>query len=127
MPVRGLDAAGRAWPDPVRWEGTFGAMGVYVYTREVVHAGSRYHARMFAPELGMTEDPATGSAAAAFAGALMAYDALPDGDHAVVIEQGVEMGRPSFITLGLEVEGGRLTSGSIGGGAVLVGQGVLHL
>ncbi len=127
VPVRGLDAAARAWPDLTRWAGVFGETGVYVYTREVALAGSHVHARMFAPEMGMAEDPATGSAAAGLAGVLLAHEPFGDGDHTVVIEQGVEMGRPSLVTLGLEVEGGRLAGGSIGGAAVVVSRGTLEL
>ncbi len=127
VPVRDLDAAARAWPDLSRWGAIFAGSGAFVYTRGGTHPGSQYHARMFAPEMGMAEDPAIGSAAAAFAGVLMAHETLADGDHTVLIEQGIEMERPSFITLGLEVEGGRLVSGSIGGAAILVTQGTLHL
>ena len=42
--------------------------GVYLYTRQCVHNGSAFHARMFAPQLGVPEDPATGSAAVCLAG-----------------------------------------------------------
>jgi len=57
----------------------------------------------------------------------MAYDRPSDGDHTFIIEQGYEMGRPSLITLGLEVSGGALTSASIGGSAVWVGQGFIEV
>ena len=40
------------------------------FCRETVEPGSGFHARMFAPRLGIYEDPATGSAAAAFTGVL---------------------------------------------------------
>jgi trans-2,3-dihydro-3-hydroxyanthranilate isomerase len=56
----------------------------------------------------------------------MAHDAPGDGDHTIVIEQGFEMGRPSIITLGLDVAGGQLASASIGGGAVIVQQGFIE-
>ena len=67
VPVRSLEAIGRADPRLTRW-GADGAPAVYLYTRETAHAGSAFHARMFAGGLGVSEDPATGSAAAAFAG-----------------------------------------------------------
>ena len=35
------------------------------------------------------------------------------------------MGRPSLITLGIDMEGGALTAASVGGGVVMVGQGTL--
>ena len=82
---------------------------------------------MFAPDMGIAEDPATGAAVAGFSGAVMAYDKPGDGDHTIIIEQGFEMGRPSLITLGLDVAGGKLTSASIGGHAVMVAQGFIDV
>jgi trans-2,3-dihydro-3-hydroxyanthranilate isomerase len=79
---------------------------------------------MFAPGMGVPEDPATGSAAAAFAGVLARR--LRDGTHALVIEQGYEMGRPSLIRLTAEVAAGRLVSASIGGNAVIVTEGAIE-
>jgi trans-2,3-dihydro-3-hydroxyanthranilate isomerase len=73
------------------------------------------------------EDPATGSAAAAFAGVIHRFDALPDGLHKRAIEQGYEMGRPSLIALSLEVEAGRLGAVRIGGHAVRVAEGKIEV
>ena len=84
-------------------------------------------ARMLSRGLGVREDPATGSAAAALAGALLANEELADGDHDIRICQGVEMGRPSRIGLAFTVVGGRLVSTTIGGEAVIVADGTLHL
>jgi trans-2,3-dihydro-3-hydroxyanthranilate isomerase len=82
---------------------------------------------MFAPSFGMGEDPATGSAAAAFTGALMQFEPLGSGEHSFIIEQGYEMGRPSEIELQIVIENGALTSAEIGGGAVLISEGTLEL
>ena len=90
-----------------------------------MHNGSAFHARMFAPQLGVPEDPATGSAAVCFAGVVHGFDGLPDGTHRRVIEQGHEMGRPSSISLTLIVAGGRLETVRIGGSAVRVIDGTL--
>jgi len=57
----------------------------------------------------------------------MTFDKPQDGEHMIVIEQGFEMGRPSLISLGLEVEGGVLRSATIGGSAVIVSEGTLRL
>lgn len=78
-------------------------------------------ARMFSTSLGVREDPATGSAAAALVGSLP----RPDGTHRIAIAQGVEMGRPSLIRAGVTRAGGVVTGISIGGGAVVVGEGRL--
>jgi trans-2,3-dihydro-3-hydroxyanthranilate isomerase len=80
---------------------------------------------MFGPGMGIAEDPATGSAAAAFAGALMQCEPLGDGEHNIFIEQGVEMGRPSEIALQMVIKNGELVSAEIGGSAVMVSRGEL--
>ena len=121
VPLAGLDACARATPGI-----GLNAIGpVLLYTGESSQPGSAIHARMFAPGLGVTEDPATGAAAAALAGVLVYFERFDDGDHTLVIEQGFEMGRPSLITLGLDIVEGRLASASIGGGTVMVSAGHL--
>ncbi len=124
-PIRSAAALGKANPDRSRW-GEGGGPSLYLYTNEASE-GAAYRARMFGLGWGIREDPATGSAASAFAGVVMTFDPPGDGDHTLVIEQGVEMGRPSAIALGLEVEGGALRSATIGGSAVLIGQGTIDL
>ncbi|HZD89235.1 MAG TPA: PhzF family phenazine biosynthesis protein [Pseudolabrys sp.] len=99
---------------------------VFVFARETAEAGHDFHARMFAPAMGFPEDPATGSAAAAFAGVLSRFGGLLDGTHDVMIEQGYEMGRPSLIRLGLTLQSGTLTAASIGGPAVMVCEGTIE-
>jgi trans-2,3-dihydro-3-hydroxyanthranilate isomerase len=126
VPLKNLAAMAKARPERRAW-GENGGPCLYLYTREVMHKGSAFHARMFAAGWGIYEDPATGSAAAAFAGVLMAYDKPADGEHVLTIEQGVEMGRPSFIALGLNVEDGALRGATIGGSAVIVSEGTIDL
>jgi trans-2,3-dihydro-3-hydroxyanthranilate isomerase len=126
VPVRSLESVRRATPGDMPWA-TKDGPAVYVYTREVEREGSNYHARMFAGAWGVTEDPATGSAVAAFAGVVLAFDRPGDGEHALTIEQGFEMGRPSLIGLGLTIEAGALMSATIGGSVVIVSSGSLDL
>lgn len=130
LPVAGLDAMQRAKPEVSRWKEAFGTqqrVGVFLYTRECVHHDSQIHARMFAPESGIHEDPATGSAAAGLAGALLKFDDLPDGTDPYRIEQGLEMGRPSFMDLSIDVDGGVIKAERIGGYAVQVAEGELKV
>jgi trans-2,3-dihydro-3-hydroxyanthranilate isomerase len=126
LPVRSLDAIGRASPGIMPWASKDGPAS-FLYTRETAREGSAYHARMFASAWGVVEDPATGSAAAAFAGVVQAFDRPRDGEHMLIIEQGFEMGRPSLIALGLVIENGALASATIGGSVVVVGAGALDL
>lgn len=130
VPVAGLDAAARARVDAGLWrELAPQADGVpgdpYIYCRETVNHDSAFHARMFAPAAGIAEDPATGSAAAAFAGAVMQFDEPVDGSHGFLIEQGIEMGRPSRIRLEIDVSAGAIEAARIGGHAVRVAEGRL--
>ena len=120
VPLATPEAVDRARPDLGRWPPDLKA---YCYAR----TETGFHARMFGAGLGIAEDPATGSAAAALAGAVMGCDAPGDGEHVIEIRQGVAMGRPSLIVLGLEVEGGRLAAATIGGGAVVVSEGTIDL
>jgi len=98
----------------------------FVMCGETAEPGHDFHARMFAPGVGVAEDPATGSAAAAFAGYLAAHGAYQEGEHLVRIEQGYEMGRPSLMELTLKISGGKLTGASIGGSAVIVTDGTIE-
>lgn len=104
-----------------------GTHGVFVYSRECIEPRHQFHARMFAPGFGISEDPATGAAVAALAGQIAAADAPGEGRNRVIVEQGFEMGRPSLITLELVIEDGRLCEASLGGSAVLIGEGRLYL
>lgn len=126
VPVKDLAAMARIRLDMARWEAGMRPADAFVYTRETSEAGHHYHARMFAPGMGVPEDPATGGAAAAFAGVIMRFDRPADGSHGLVIEQGYEMGRPSQIRLGLEVRNGALVSATIGGPAIVVSEGHIH-
>lgn len=126
VPVKGLETIARARPDMNRFESVFGAGGpgmVYVTCMQTAQQGHHLHARMFAPGRGIAEDPATGSAAAAFAGLYVAQARPPDGEHRLIIEQGYEMGRPSLIHLTMTIAAGALKAATIGGDAVVVTEG----
>jgi trans-2,3-dihydro-3-hydroxyanthranilate isomerase len=126
IPVRSIEAMRRARPGAMSWAGKDGP-AAYLYTREVAKTGSAFHARMFGGGWGVTEDPATGSAAAAFAGVALAFDRPGEGKCRLVIEQGFEMRRPSLIALSFTVENGALRSASVGGSSVIVSSGMLDI
>jgi trans-2,3-dihydro-3-hydroxyanthranilate isomerase len=127
IPVRSLAAIGRARAVASRWERTFGgAGGAYVYCRETTQTAHHFHARMFDPAHGIAEDPATGSAAAAFAGVIARYDEPPGGEHRYLVEQGYEMGRPSLVNVSLVMNDSRLQMVRIGGHAVRVADGEIE-
>jgi len=129
VPVKSLAALNRLAPKPAFFRDVFALErpAVFVYTRETLDPQHHVHARFFGPGLGVAEDPATGSAACAFAAVATAFEKPEDGEHIIVIEQGFAMGRPSLITLTMDVAGGRLAQAGIGGASVIVGEGFLNL
>ncbi|WP_376748620.1 PhzF family phenazine biosynthesis protein [Rhizobium rhizoryzae] len=132
MPVHNLAAVQSLEFDAGLWERAAPFVegrltSAYVYCRAGVHHAAKFHARMFSPDMGIPEDPATGGAVAAMAGAIHHFDALPDGNHPILIEQGVEMGRPSYIHLHIDIKDAEIFRARIGGQAVRIASGELFL
>jgi trans-2,3-dihydro-3-hydroxyanthranilate isomerase len=84
------------------------------------------HSRMFAPEFGIVEDPATGGASGPL-GCYLVQHGLVEGDQAqhIISMQGVAMGRPSKIHIAIQGTRDAITEVKVGGQAVLVAQGEL--
>lgn len=96
---------------------------VFVSTCETEYSGSTVHSRMFAPALGVAEDPATGSASGPLGVYLLTYGLIDSQEF--VSEQGIEMGRPSFINISVVRQGDMFTEVTVGGACVYMGQGTL--
>ena len=136
VPLRSLEALGKARVRQDVWERTLKdswAPEVYVFVEEAesakrggVRAGDGVvRSRMFAPSLGVSEDPATGGAAAAFGGYLAWRSTVRDGTLKWLIHQGVEMGRPSRLEVETDVVDGVVKAIRVGGASVLVSSGTL--
>jgi trans-2,3-dihydro-3-hydroxyanthranilate isomerase len=127
VPLTSLDALERARVDTARHAETFPEehAAVFVFATGPAGGAADFRARMFAPNHGITEDPATGSAVAAFAAVLAGYGHLPDGEHVRRIHQGVEMGRPSEIGLEISIQDGEIHAVRLSGAAVRVAEGAL--
>lgn len=130
VPVRDRDALRRARLDMARWERLLSgwwARSVFVLAADPELPGSHLRGRMFGPALGIPEDPATGSAAAALGGYLAAQERPADGTFTRVVEQGFEMGRPSLLHVEVDVRGGEVAAVRVGGAAVRVGEGEMEI
>jgi trans-2,3-dihydro-3-hydroxyanthranilate isomerase len=130
VPVRDRSVLARASPDIARWHailGQYWARDVFIFSRDPELPGSNLRARMFAPEHGIAEDPATGAACAALGGYLAERATISDGTLRCVVEQGFEMKRPSLLHVETDLKGGRITAVRVGGHAVLVSHGSLKL
>ncbi|HEX8520067.1 MAG TPA: PhzF family phenazine biosynthesis protein [Pseudonocardia sp.] len=123
LPVR-ADAVARATPDAAAVRAaTPGTTGLVVAA--VDRDGWRVHARVFCPQVGVAEDPATGSAAVALGVFLGAPGALPDGGTALRVDQGAEVGRPSRIELTVRTLRGAVVGTVVRGGVRHVARGEL--
>jgi len=103
---------------------------VFVFTREVEYHGSTVHSRMFAPGMGIWEDPATGGASGPLGCYLVRHGvvACDGGEVEIVSEQGIEMGRPSFIRIRIaRREGEEITDVRVGGECRFMGEGYLEV
>ncbi len=126
--VKSLDAMRRLSLRLDLWQGLLrGKPGenVFVTTTQTENPGSTAHSRMFAPALGVAEDPATGSASGSLGAYLLKYGLVDSGE--IVSEQGIEMGRPSFINIKVDRQGDKFTEVTVGGSCVYMGHGTLIL
>jgi trans-2,3-dihydro-3-hydroxyanthranilate isomerase len=104
------------------------AHGVFVFTAQPGDARATVYSRMFAPEMGITEDPATGIASGPLGCYLVRHKIVrPEKADGMISLQGVKMGRPSHVHISIGVKNGDITSVRVGGEAVLAGEGTLYL
>jgi trans-2,3-dihydro-3-hydroxyanthranilate isomerase len=125
VPARDRGAVDRAAPDAPRLAAALrgaGGEGCYLYSRDPVDAsGAVAYARFFNPVMGISEDPATGTAAGPLVAHLVASGQVADGGT-VVVEQGHAVGRPSRIQV--TVSGPRVR---VGGSGLVVAEGTLTI
>jgi len=99
-----------------------------VFALETERPEATVHVRMFAPLVGILEDPATGSANGALGAYLVRHRAVPltEATVHIVSEQGAEMGRPSTLYVDVDHRDGEPTEVRVGGEVVLVAEGMVR-
>ena len=123
LPVR-PDAVARAVPDLSAVAAATAdqtGLAVVAVDREKTTA----HVRVFCPQVGVAEDPATGSAAVALGVFLGGRGVLADGRSVLTIAQGAEMGRPSALEVRVRIAGGVAAEVAVQGGVRMVAKGEL--
>ena len=104
------------------------AHGIFLFSRERGPDKADVYSRMFAPDLGIAEDPATGGASGPLGCYLVRHNVVPpDKAGSMLSLQGVKMGRPSHVHISIGVEGGEISSVRVGGESVLAGEGTLYV
>ncbi len=131
LPLRSRESVDRAFVDRAGIRALGEAMGedlaVFVFSLDHARETTAY-ARMFAPQDGIVEDPATGSAAGPLGAYLFRHGAVSAGEARRMVQvQGVAMGRPSRIEIDIPTEGDAITGVRVGGRAVLAGRCELYL
>ncbi len=129
VPLKDRDAVRRAHVRMDHWESSiksYWAPQILVFSRDAERDDADVHARVFVPGLSVPEDPATGSAATALGAYLAARDTRADGTLRWVVEQGIEMGRPSLLEIVVEKAGGDIQSVKVGGETVMVSEGQIE-
>jgi trans-2,3-dihydro-3-hydroxyanthranilate isomerase len=126
VPLRNLDALQRCKVDWERYTEVAGTgKNLYIFCPEPHDDGpGDLSARMFANDLGVPEDPATGSAAGCLAAYLVEHRYLGTDSIDVRVEQGYEIGRPSLLYL-RAARGGEATTIHVGGKVQMVARGEL--
>lgn len=100
---------------------------VFIFSRESADDDATVYSRMFAPIIGIPEDPATGAASGPLGAYLFQHNAVSaEAASRIVNLQGVRMGRPSRIYIALSIRAGVLKEVRVGGEAVLVGEGTVR-
>jgi len=107
---------------------SLGVEMLYAFTDETLNPSANIHARMFAPPLGILEDPATGSAAGAMGAYIYKHKILPENNlKNIVIEQGYKMGRPSCIHVEIYHEHNEIKKIRVGGESVTIIEGFIKI
>jgi trans-2,3-dihydro-3-hydroxyanthranilate isomerase len=104
------------------------AHGVFVFSTQSGSDKATVYSRMFAPNLGVVEDPATGSASGPLGCYLVRHKAVPAEKAGTILSlQGAKMGRPSHVHIAIGVDHEKISSVRVGGEAVLAGEGTLYV
>lgn len=130
VPVRTLTAVRSIVPDAAAIVGVcerLGTNGIMVFTTMTVEDHATVHTRMFAPAIGILEDPATGSASGAM-GAYLVHNGLVEVGPLteLIVEQGYEIERPSRILVQIESDDDAIQEVKVGGQCVMVVEGTLN-
>jgi trans-2,3-dihydro-3-hydroxyanthranilate isomerase len=113
--------------DRKRWQALVAdgcAAQVFLFCGDFADTGTLY-ARMLAPEFGIAEDPATGSACVGLVASLAERSALREGVLRLTIRQGVAMGRPSLLEAYAHRREGRTQHLRLCGNSVIVAEGTI--
>jgi trans-2,3-dihydro-3-hydroxyanthranilate isomerase len=128
IPIKNLDSIQLIKFRTDIWEQKLSQYGqFFVFTTETLYPASTVHSRMFAPSMGIAEDPATGAASGPLGSYLVKYGVLSASPAQMISEQGFEMGRPSYIHIEIGHANGEINFVGVGGECVYMGEGSIEV
>jgi trans-2,3-dihydro-3-hydroxyanthranilate isomerase len=132
VPINSIKSLEKIVPNLSELNSFLHSLGVemlYAFTDETINPSANIHARMFAPPLGILEDPATGSAAGAMGAYIFKHKMVSDNNNLknIIIEQGYKMGRPSCIHIEIYHEYNEIKKIKVGGESVTVIEGFIKI
>lgn len=125
VPMRSRAAVDTAIPDPRLLD-----FEAYIFTtdRSAAHDSATTYSRMFAPTLGVYEDPATGSASGPLGSYLVRHGVVTaEQGRSILNLQGVKLGRPSWIHVSVDTAAGAISRVRVGGTSVFVAEGTMEV
>ena len=133
VPLSSDEAVDRASGDRAGLANVFARAGeerprpVFLFSKSS-KPGVTFYSRMFAPEFGIAEDPATGGASGPLGAYALKYGLVTAEEAGAMVSlQGAKMKRPSWISIALDIRDGALERVRVGGHAVIVGQGDIRI
>jgi trans-2,3-dihydro-3-hydroxyanthranilate isomerase len=135
VPIVTRAAVDSAAPDPralsaLAKQSGMDHFSLYLFTTDRTDANdaATVYSRMFAPDLGVYEDPATGGASGPLGSYLVRHAIVPpERAGAIVNLQGRRLGRPSWIHIAIDSQGGAITRVRVGGTSVFVAEGLFDI
>ncbi|MDO1605097.1 PhzF family phenazine biosynthesis protein [Lactobacillus sp. YT155] len=115
---------------PIAGHPTIGTGYIFAFSSETIDTQATIHSRMFGPTMGISEDPATGAASGPLGAYLTRYKLVApqsSGEYQILSEQGMEINRPSQITINVKYNDEKISFVSIAGPSADVGRGVILL
>ncbi len=133
VPLATRRAVDSAAVDAARYDAFIGDaqlehLPIFLFSSEKTGDKATVYSRMFAPGMGISEDPATGGACGPLGAYLVRHKVVPPEKAGSILNlQGVKMGRPSRIHISIGVENGDIHSVRVGGEAIVAGEGTLYI
>lgn len=131
VPMRSYEAVRKARFDFSAWSHSSApqtaAQELLLFSRNPGASDADFHVRLVGPNIAMNEDPPVGNAIPAFSAYLCSHEHIRKGTYTFAVDRGDATGRRSILNLEMDNKGQERLTLRVGGEAVIVAQGVMHV